>query len=110
MKCEKCGVETEGYRRPGPGHPRIPCCAVCYNPKRWAYCGCGGRKGAKANHCKRCRGVVVLENKIVKLKGATADAQAKLDRLKAALKLPDPPTPPEADPVPAEEGAGSIFA
>lgn len=82
LKCEKCGKETEGVRRRGPGHPRIPYCHVCYYPKRFAWCPeCGGVMAAKSKSCGGCRRKKVLRRKIERLEEEIKKAKAELEGL-----------------------------
>jgi len=83
MKCEKCGRDTKGFRRNGPGHPTIPYCKVCFYPKRWAYCGCGSSRSAKSVSCHTCRRKEVLALKIKKLQAGIDAAHKELERLES---------------------------
>ncbi len=81
MKCEKCGRDTKGFRRNGPGHTVIPYCQVCFYPKRWAYCGCGRIKGAKSSNCHECRSKQLLQAKKTRLEADLAAVSQELDHL-----------------------------
>jgi hypothetical protein len=83
MKCEKCGRDTKGFRRDGPGHPTIPYCRVCFYPKRWTYCVCGGVRCAKSNACRTCRRKEVLGQTIKKLQAGIDAANKELERLRS---------------------------
>jgi hypothetical protein len=83
MKCEKCGRDTKGFRRNGPGHPTIPYCKVCFYPKHWSYCGCGGVRNTKSKACHACRRKEVLGQTIKKLQAGIDAAQKELDRLRS---------------------------
>jgi len=83
MKCEKCGRDAKGFRRTGPGHPTIPYCKVCFYPKLWAYCACGGARSAKSNACWTCRRKGLLAAKIVKLQAGIDAAHKELERLES---------------------------
>jgi len=83
MKCEKCGKDTKGFRRNGPGHPTIPYCKVCFYPKRWAYCACGGVRSAKSNACHVCRAKNLLAEKIRRLQAGIDVARKELERLES---------------------------
>lgn len=94
MICEKCGKETDGFRRRGPGHPTIPYCRVCFYPKRFAWCACGKVKSAGAFGCGTCNEKRVLAKRIPKLE---AELQKAKDRL-AFLENPKPAPEPEKAP------------
>jgi hypothetical protein len=82
MICEKCGVETEGYRRRGPSHPVIPYCKICYNPKRWKRCGeCKATMTAGCRVCRSCRKRSLLIAKVVRLNTELQVAQMELNSL-----------------------------
>lgn len=81
MKCEKCGRDTKGFRRNGPGHPTIPYCKVCFYPKLWSYCACGGARSAKSIACRTCCRKELLAAKIRKLQAGIDAAHKELERL-----------------------------
>lgn len=77
MKCEKCGVETGGKRRPS--GVVVPWCADCLDPT-WPHCKCGRKlpKRHGRETCYYCWCIGVSERMIAK-------TQTKLDGLKARL-------------------------
>lgn len=83
--CEKCGEQTEGVRRRGPSHPRIPYCKVCFYPRQYRRCpDCNKAISARSKACKNCYTIGVLEARMVRLNKQLAVTQDRLARARMA--------------------------
>lgn len=80
MKCERCGVETEGVVSKKTS-VRIPWCPDCMGirpPPPLPQCACGRSKSKKSKECRHCAKLYWVRRNVAQLKERLAEAENQL--------------------------------
>lgn len=83
MKCEKCGVETEGFLSARTGI-RIPWCRDCMGLKPVLLpkaCSCGRTMHGESASCKFCTKLRWARGAVTRLKADLAEAENRLKEI-----------------------------